>query len=69
MIPTALLIPEGLADVARDALHAFSLDVRLLVALPDVLYGKSPGEIRASVTGQRERLIAATFSDDADPTG
>jgi len=66
MIPTALLIPEALADVARDAIYALGLDQRILVALPGVLYGRSPGEIRASVIDQGERLIAAAFADEAD---
>lgn len=66
MIPTILVIPEGLADVARDAIEAFSLDARLLVALPDVLYGRSQEELRASVRACGDRLIAAAFDADVE---
>jgi hypothetical protein len=61
--PTVLLIPRGLAETARDAIKAFRLSMRLLVVLPEALYGRSLADIRASVVSNRDEVVLAAFSD------
>jgi hypothetical protein len=50
-------------------MDAFALSSRLLVVLPEVLYGKTMQAIRAAVTLERHQIEVAAFASNGEDTG